>query len=248
MPSPHRQYTKELYDKFDYIATWLPTAPIKLGDVGIVAKSGFDQLTSLEKLDISFDVREGASIGQFSYATEGAVSVHFKAQGEVPPPLSQLMQAEAGVIIEMGRASATLFQAADARSRSIDDPASLGRRILDRYKLGEWDGHHFVVTEVMEAKAATILISSSADARVEFSVSGKATVGVLNLTDLDAGLRIEHKRNLHTEIVARGGLVPLFRARRVHRRYLGLGEAIFREPEPQIEFDAITPEHLSYED
>jgi hypothetical protein len=214
--------------------------------VGIFANSGFDRLTSLEKLDISFDVRESESTGQVSYSTEGAVSVHFKAQGEVPPPFSQLTQAEAGVIVEMGRASATLFQAADTRLRSIDDQAALEKRILELYKFGAWDQRHFVVTEVMDATAATILISSSADARAEFMASGKATIGALNLADLSAGLHIQHKRNLHTEIVARGGLVPLFRARSIQRPFLGLGRAVFREQ--QVQFKEITPDDLIYDE
>jgi hypothetical protein len=171
--------------------------------------------------------------------------VHFKAKGEAPLPTSQLKLAEAGLTIDMTRASATLFQAADARSASIDDQVALGDQIVERYKSGDWERNYFVVTEVVEVKSATILISSSADARVELAATGEIAPMALSIAGLDAGLRLEHSRNMHTEIIASNGLTPLFKARHIQKKFLGLGSPFFRS---RPELRELKPADLDYEE
>jgi hypothetical protein len=245
MASPHKQYTKELYNQFTYLAMWLPSVPIKLGDVGIFNKGRFERITRLRNLGLSFEIRQDKTPSQVSYATEGAVSLSFKAEGEAPPPVSQLTAAQAGFLIEMTRANATLFQALETYSPSIEDQVTLGKQILELYKTGEWDLKYFVVTEILEARSATILISSSVNARVELSATGKINPGMIDLADIHAGLRLEHSRNMNTQIIATAGLTPLFKARSVKKRF-GLGNAFFRDSE--FELSGLTPEDIDYEE
>jgi len=245
MSSPHRQYTKELYTQLAYTATWLPGVPLCLGDVGTFTKGIFERVMNIKELGISFDVRQDKTPSQIDYSSERAVSISFKAAGETPKPMSQLTVSQAGFTIEMTRDNAIMFQAVETYSPSIEDQVSLGKRIVRLYKGEKWRPEYFVITEILVAKSATILISSAAKAQVEISVTGSVTPGGLNLADINAGLRLEHSRNMHTRIIATGGLTPLFKARCVKKKKLRPGELEFRGGPG---FHEMTPEDIDYEE
>ncbi|MET0400558.1 MAG: hypothetical protein ABW277_27455 [Longimicrobiaceae bacterium] len=248
MVAPQKQYTRELFDKFSYLATWLPGVPLRVGDVGIIREGHFQRLSSLENLGFTFAVRQDHAAAQLDYASRGAVSVYFKAAGAIPPAGSVLAEASAGVVIRMNRENSVLFQALGASFPSIEDQLSLEHEIRRRHAAGEWNMDYLVVTEVLEARAATILIASSSDARVELSVRGNLGMGNVSIADLDAGFEIAHFRGMHTRIVASEGLTPLFRAKRLRNRFLA--GPVFRGGEPEsrtpddLEFAALTPDDL----
>lgn len=244
MPSPQKQYTQELFDKFGYMATWLPGVPVRLGDIGTYKKGQFERVTSLKNLGIPFRVLKGTSTGQANYASQGSVSETFKAKGEASELAKYLAKAEAGFIIEMSRANATLFKAVETRTSQIDDLQSLGEIILELYTLGNWDPKHFVVVETLDVESATIFISSSANARAELSAAGNVTPGGISIADINAGLQIQFASNMHTQIVASKGLTPLFKARSVKKPIFG--PAVFRSAE--LDLAEITPEEIEYEE
>lgn len=247
MADPQKQYTRELFDKFSYLAAWLPGVPLRLGDVGVVRDGHFQRVSSLENLGFTFAVRPDHAALQLDYASRGAVSVTFKAAGAVPPPGSVLARASAGVVIRMSRENSVLFQVLGASFPSIDDQLGLEHEIRRRHAAGEWDTDHLVVTELVQARAATILIASSSDARVELSARGNLNAGSISVADLDAGFEIAHLRGMHTRIVASQGLTPLFRAKRLRNRLLA--GPVFRGGDPgprgpDLQFAALSPDDL----
>ena len=247
MASPQRQYTNELHDRFGYIATWLPGVPVRLGDIGIMGPHGFEYVTNLKNFGIAFRVRRDSNATSYQYASAGAVSVSFNAAADAPVLGQVASQASAGVTVEMSRANAVLFVVQGARSPSIENQEELGRQVLDLHEAGRWQENYLVVTEVLEASCGTVLISSDSNARVEIAASGNATINTLELANAQLGLRVRSSRNLHTQILASEGMTPLFRARGVKRRLLGLGSAIFRSP-AQAEVTELTPADLTYEE
>lgn len=248
MAGPQKQYTRELFDKFSYLATWLPGVPLRVGDVGVMRDGHFQRVSALESLGIDFAVRRDHAGAQLDYASRGAVSVSFKAAGAVPPAGSVLAQASAGVVIQMNRENSVLFQVLGASFPSIEDQLGLEHQIRRRHAAGQWNTDHLVVTEVLQARAATILIASSSDARLELSIRGSLSTGNISIADLNAGFETAHFRGMHTRIVASEGLTPLFRARRLRNRLFS--GPVFRsaEPEPRgadgLEFAALTPDDL----
>jgi hypothetical protein len=248
MSGPQKQYTRELFDKFSYLAAWLPGVPLRVGDVGIMRDGHFQRVSSLENLGFTFAVRQDHAAAQLDYASRGAVSVTFKAAGAIPPAGSVLGRASAGVVIRMNRENSVLFQVLGASFPSIEDQLGLEHEIRRRHAAGEWNTDHLVVTEVLQARAATILIASSSDARVELSARGDLSAGSVSIADLDAGFEIAHFRGMHTRIVASEGLTPLFRARRLRSRFLA--RPVFRGGEPgardpdELEFAALAPDDL----
>ncbi|MBV9772355.1 MAG: hypothetical protein JO040_00300, partial [Gemmatimonadetes bacterium] len=159
MVDPQKQYVRELFDKFSYLATWLPGVPLRVGDVGVMRDGYFQRLSSLENLGLTFTVRQDDVGTQLDYASRGAVSVSFKAAGAIPPYGSVLAEASAGVVIRMNRENAVLFQVLGASFPSIEDQLGLEHEIRRRHAAGEWNTDHLVVTEVLQARSATILIA-----------------------------------------------------------------------------------------
>lgn len=248
MIGPQKQYTRELFDKFSYLAAWLPGVPVRLGDVGIIRDGHFQRVSSLENLGFTFAVRQDHAAAQLDYASRGAVSISFKAAGAIPPQGSVLARASAGVVIRMNRGNSLLFQVLGASFPSIEDQLSLEHEIRRRHAVGEWNTDHLVVTEVLQAGAAAILIASSSDARVELSARGNLSAGSISIADLDAGFEVAYSRGMHTRIVASAGLTPLFRARRLRSRFFAGpvfrgGGPESRDPE-NLEFAALTPDDL----
>jgi hypothetical protein len=248
MLAPQKQYTRELFDKFSYLAAWLPGVPLRVGDVGVVRDGLFQRVSSLESLGFAFAVRQDHADARLDYASRGAVSVSFKAAGAIPPVGSVLARASAGVVIRMNRENAVLFQVLGASFPSMEDQVALEHEVRRRHAAGEWITEHLVVTEVVQARAATILIASSSDARIELSARGSLDTGGVSIADLDAGFKIAHLRGMHTRIVASDGLTPLFRAKRLRSRLFA--GPVFRggEPEPSepdgLEFAALAPDDL----
>lgn len=248
MVGPQKQYTRELFDKFSYLATWLPGVPLRVGDLGVMQDGHFQRVSSLENLGVTFTVRQDHASANLDYASRGAVSVSFKAAGAIPPDGSVLAEASAGVVIQMNRENSVLFQVLGASFPSIEDQLSLEHEIRRRHAEGQWNMDHLVVTEVLQARVATILIASSSDARVELSARGNLSPTNLSIADLDAGFEIAQVRGMHTRIVASEGLTPLFRAKRLRNRFFA--GVVFRGDEPEsrdpddLEFAMLGPDDL----
>lgn len=248
MAGPRKQYTRELYEKLSYLATWLPGVPLRVGDIGVMRDGHVQRVSSLDNLRIAFAVRRDHASAQLDYASRGAVSVAFKAAGAIPPDGSVLPEASAGVVIQMSRENSVLFQALGASFPSIEDQLGLEREIRLRHAGGGWDTDWFVVTEVLQARAATILIASSSDARLELSARGSLSPANISVADVEAGFEIAHVRGMHTRIVACEGLTPLFRAKRLRKRLFA--RPVFRGGEPEsrdpddLELAPLTPDDL----
>jgi hypothetical protein len=245
------QYTRELRDRFGYSATWVPTSEIRIGDVGMLRHHEFERLATLADFGVSFDVRESRAEASIDYASEGAVSVAVKAAGQAPPVGLGLTLAEAGVIVSFGVKNAIVLQATGCVVASIENVHGLAKRMLDLYEGQRWPEDYVAVTEVVRAQGATVLISSASGGSVALTARGGVTLGPTSLGDVNAGLQVALSRDIDTQIVARGGLCPLFRARGIRKRWLRTPEVVRRGGTPvsvaQSDSDAFVDE-VDYED
>ena len=224
MPPLNIQYHRELREQYSYTPTWIPILAVRLGDVGRLTGNGYERVASLANFDIDFDVRDDPSTGHLRYESKGAVMWQTKAAGEAPVEGSVLAQAEAGVLLSFGRENAVFFEASGCVTASIDNQVTLGGEILERYQKQAWPKDHVVVTEVIRARHATVLISSSANAKAEFNVAANVSLADVSLTDVDAGIKLAGSRHVGTQIVAEASLTPLFKAK-------GVCKPLFRPPD-----------------
>ncbi|MCB1638310.1 MAG: hypothetical protein KDI15_05640, partial [Thiothrix sp.] len=232
----HQRYTREIYDNLRYRPTWLPGTPIQLGSVGIIESGIFRPVTSLERLNVAFEAVTDASRDAISYNSKTGVSITFKAAGDSNPGFEAITKASAGALIEFSRHGAIVLQLQGAASHRIADQPALYKALLRAIVLGDedqWQRNWVAITEVVQAESATIVISGSADSKLELKASGSAAPA--SLVDASAGLSVARESQVSTRIIAESGLTPLYRGVRVRRGFLWL----FDEVQPA---SALTPE------
>src|SRR5580658_4117793 len=74
MASPNDLYVKAIHERFGYFGTWLPNAPVGLGDVGLVEGCSFRRVSSLAGLGIAFGIRTSANPMRFHYTRHAEVT------------------------------------------------------------------------------------------------------------------------------------------------------------------------------
>lgn len=210
-----KKYIKELHKHFGYHATWLPGTKLDLGDIGKMVKGTFVRISNLENKNIHFEIELDETKMDLDYSSKGSVSVSSKASGTVPSIGSVLKEAEAGISVEFNRENAILFKAKGTLSHAIEDQIKLGDEILKRYNSGDWNKDWIVVTEVVVADSATILISSSSKAKIELKAKAELNISSVGIASADLDVNPAFSKDLSTEMIASSGITPLFRARKV---------------------------------
>jgi hypothetical protein len=216
MTSLAMQYSTEIAQGLKYLATWVPQTRLELGDIGTIEDSVFVPWSSLRAVgyDASrFGVTPWGPAVSFAYQSAGSVDVSFKAKGEVKADLPNVPKGSAGAAIRFGRGGAVFFSANGCRSRRLDDGLALRQRLLELNDRGLWNKDWVVVTEVVEAASATILVSSGLDASIELKAKGK----VATVADLSAGVTAVNASGVQARIVAERRLTPLFHAVKVNK-------------------------------
>lgn len=214
MKSPVKQYTNELYKKFGYYATWMPGTPMELGTIGIMDGKVFVKRTHLRNLSIAFDTDEDPSRDDLDYTSETGVTFTPKVSGTIPSAGSVLTQADAGFTVEFSREKALLFKVKGAQYVSIRDQEKLGREIARLKEEGKWKKEWVVIVELVKADSATILISGSANSKIELKANANIGATKLDIADASLELGIAISKSMSTNIIAEQGLTPLFRVRR----------------------------------
>jgi len=237
---PKEQYTQEMKSKFGYFATWNPGLSIKLGTFGVLKGALFVRIGEIGQRGVQFGKTPPSLTPiNFSYNSKGAVKITTKLAGSIKPAGSALGEADAGIIVEFSKENAVLFETQKANTSSIDDTVVLGEQILDLYRAGKWDKNWVVVTELISAEAATILISNSAGAKIELKANANLQMPQLNIADAAFSFGIASDQNMETRIVAQHGITPLF-------RLMGIKSSLFSGPEfnplEVSSLDLLTPE------
>lgn len=221
--SLNEHYTKEIKKRYNYSATWAPDTPISLGAVGKMINYEFDRMTSLQNLNIPFKPISVETSGEvqkeYRYYSADHGSMDVKLSGAAPIPGINLLQADAGVGIRFERDKSIVFHLYGCSITRIDDIQSLLKELEARYKAGNWDKDNVVVTEVIYASRATILISEQSSSQWGVKVSGILGLQNFNLANLGADAVVVNNKGFGTEIFSRGGLIPLFKAHGLKRRF-----------------------------
>jgi hypothetical protein len=209
-----KKYTNELYRHLHYYATWLPGTPLELGTIGTMKNKEFTKKSHLRNVGIDFEIVEDTTKSDLNHTSQGAVTISPKLSGKIPQVGSALGQGDAGFTVKFSKQNAILFKAKGTVTSSIEDQFKLGRQIRKKCEQGEWDKSYVVITELVKADSATILISSSSKGKVELKARGNITATKLDIADMQLQLYIAFERDLSTKILAEQHLTPLFKVRR----------------------------------
>ena len=218
MKATVKRYTDELYRQFHYYATWLPTSPVELGSIGTFDDREFTRISHLHDQGIEYETYDTPNKGDLDYSSQGAVTVSPKLSGKIPAAGSVLSQVDAGFTVDFSRKNAIMFRAKGTVCTSIKDQVKLGRDIKKKYEEGKWDKKWVVITELVRADSATILISSAVNSKVELKANANIGTRKLDIADANLDLGIAFEKNIETKVVAEKGLTPLFKVRRGRER------------------------------
>lgn len=244
MSSAQKQYTNEMKRKFGYYATWNPGAPLKLGDIGTFEQNVFTKISDLESLEITFGIRPDLAKTHLEHNSQGSVTLTTKLSGTVAPPGSVLVDADAGIIAEFGKENSILFKANNTTTPSIKDTIKLGNEILELYKKGKWNKNWVIITEVVEAESATIIISNAINGKIELKANANIDAPMIDIADGKFNFSQQFTRGLETKIISAEGLTPLFKVMGLKTRLLLPPIFKTQSIEP---FDIITPETAAAE-
>jgi hypothetical protein len=206
--------------RFGYSATWVPTSNVRIGDVGVLRNYHYERVRNIKDFGIGFETRVDSATGILHYASADSVTIAVKAASDLPAGVPTITPLDARIEVSFNKESAVFFQASDCKTTSIEDQHALEQSLLALYEADEWPEEYVIITELIQAKRATILISSGKSALIEFAVSGNIELGDYTLVDADAGIRVDRASSIGTQIVAEGGLTPLFKAKGVKKRLL----------------------------
>ena len=243
------KYTRELKQQFGYLATWLPSTPLELGDIGVLKKNSFTKISNLSDFDIEFEVEPDFSKSNIEHSSSGSVSIVAKLSGTVAPSGSSLVQADAGFIVDFSKENAVFFKALGTTSPSIKNQIAVGSKIVEFFKAGKWDKSWVVVTEIVNAESATILISNSSNGKIELKVSGDVQAAQIDIADIGLGLKATFSKDLSTKIIANDALTPLFKVSKLKTKIFSPPAFEMKSANPVVmttngvtSIDLVTPE------
>jgi hypothetical protein len=229
------KYAEEIKEGFkNYLATWVPQTRIALGDVGILNGKTFVGWSSLRAMGYppsQFGASPWGVPAPMVFQSQDTTQIGFKTKAELAkiPGVPQIADLSFGAEIKFGKQGAVVFSAKDARVQRIDNVIALGKTILDLFYRGLWEEKWILVTEVVKAARATILISDSSNSSLVLKTKAKA----MDIADLSANVSAVFSSGAQIRIVAEEGLTPLFRAVRVDDSWwsTNVKSVVFADPE-----------------
>lgn len=209
-----RNYSAEIESNLDYLATWLPSAAIALGEVGYARRGGFERVGSLSDYGMDITEQESGNVGSITYASRDAVTVELEKGGA--------SGIGSGVLdISFRRADAVLFSSVECRLRRLLVTPTLIETLAARSEAGTWDNNLAIVAEIVTAGRTTVLIASSATAMARLSADAGVAATSLGLNELAAWARLSRAQDLSLQVAGAVGITPLYRARRLRRSWFG---------------------------
>ena len=222
MTSAEKQYTNEMKKKFGYYATWNPGLPLELGDIGTFDGNVFTHRSNLSEKGIEFEIREDNSRSELEHNSNGSVAITNKLAGKIPPPGSVLADVDAGIIVEFSKENATVFKANNTTTPTIKDKDKVGDQVLELYNEGKWKKEWMVITELIVAESATVIISKKSNSKIELKANANIKLPALDIADAKFEFSSAFARGLETKIITAEGLTPLFKV-------MGVKKRIFRD-------------------
>ncbi|MFZ2897006.1 MAG: hypothetical protein WA004_00185 [Saprospiraceae bacterium] len=218
-------YLRQMSNKFQYRATWSPYRKMQVGRFGSFSGSNWMEEGSLID-DFDLDIKISSDPGQnvLELTSETGVTISTKLSGKPSGAFAALSDTEAGIAVEFGAENAIVFRAKNITHHQLANKAAITRKIVDLWRKGIWKEHYLILSEVMEAASATILVSAGANAKIELKADATIETGNIDIADASLGLEAARDQNIGVNIVAKSGITPLYQV-------VGLKRKLWNDPE-----------------
>lgn len=211
MSKPAKFYLKQMSEKTAYRATWDPGKPLRLGQIGKLDSFGvFSVYSNLEKEGIPMEVEEG-TFGDMDYTSSDSVTITTKLSGSVPAAGSVFSDADAGFSFDFKSDESIVFQAGEVKTSHITNLGAIEQQILDKYRANNWDKDWLIISALITAGSATIIISNSSNVKLDLKAKAGVAAGSLKLTDASLGLTVAREQGSTLKYISQNGLTPLYR-------------------------------------
>ncbi|MFE6978228.1 hypothetical protein [Streptomyces sp. NPDC057682] len=229
MASIPEMYTREMHTNFEYLACWLPSTRMAVGDVGILSGHRFRKLTTLAELGIPFTRNGDSPFTDINYASADCVAVDTGARLG-----SSAEDALCDVSVTFARDGATLFQAAGCVQETVGNLPGLESALRARHGSGDWRLEYVVVTEVVRTGPTVILVAERKGARLDLQVSTAALTSPLPFARATAKYAVARRQGIAAEVLVPDGATPLFNAVQLRKRPLRGYDLVFRDDDDEL--------------
>ena len=191
--------------------------PFKLGQiVSWNRRSGFEVVGHIndDYIDLNFNasVVDGQAVADLDFGNETGIELKAKFAGNAPLPSSNLQVDDAGFSIDFSSQGAYLLKTRGTKVAYIQNVAELGDRVREYYLNGKWNRKWFVITLLVSADIATLLISKSRNGKIELKATGEFSGVEEELVSVDASFATAWKKDISTNIIGKvGPFYPLFK-------------------------------------
>ena len=239
MSSLAKTYTKELLHEQKYLANWLPNNPLKLGDIGEFKDNCFIVKGNIKNHQVDFETEDGNADTDFNYSSKGGVSINTKLSGSIAPLGGVLGEADAGIIVEFSREKAILLKTKNTKVSRIKDQITLEAQMLELFKKNILKSKRAVITEIIYADGATILVSNSNSAKIELKATAHLEkAAMLDIADASFAFDIPYRKDLAAEYITKNGLTIFYRVMAVTNGFFTGGRVVTKGGYRDGEFKA----------
>jgi hypothetical protein len=216
MPELVDLYSKGIKRKLkNYWAAWLPGTRFAIGDIGTLNGYLFEKVGTLGQLGLKYYEQEDADPSPLDISSEFDVTVSLKAVGETDSSFANIAVAEAGLKVEFGTQGAFILQAPEMFASEVGDRLNLQLQIIDAFRRGKWEKDWLVITYLLKAPSATVLISKSSNSSLELAIKAYLSGTVAALGAADAGISIRYKKGDTVNMIGGKNVTPLFQLSRL---------------------------------
>ena len=213
-------YIKTLYDKYKFLATWLPNDTISIGDYGIISNNLFQKMGSLKDFNIQFnEIRSDSPVDlSLHYETNIEYTNNLSVKTNLPEVL-KIGNGKAN--FKFGKEGAFTFDALECYTYNMDSRGIVGEKIKEIYKTekGKWNKKWYVIDRLIKVKSATILVSNTNQSSLELDLQAK--LPALNLADSNVSFNIRSEQGEIIKILSSDSITPLFMASKLKNSFFG---------------------------
>jgi hypothetical protein len=222
-----------------YRATWDPALPLQIGDLVKIDDFGvLNIFGSLADKGIIPVVRQTVSPLDWKLSSQRGIKVNVKLAGKLPVATSTLADVDAGFNIQFDSSNSVLFNISGYTTSVITNLDEIEAAVLAQYHKKTWDADLLIITNLIHADAATIIISDKGAASIDLKAKANIQAGDLKLTDTSLGLTCTRETGSTTQFIALGGLTPLYKVmglRGLFSKHLDTREVGFTGEAPAAE-------------
>ncbi len=215
-------YSKGIKRKLaNYWAAWLPGTRFAIGDIGVLKGHLFEKVGTLDELKLKYYTETDNDSSPLDISSESGVAISTKAAGETNSSFSYVGAAEAGLKIEFGSKGAFIVQAPETFGSEMGDRLNLRRQIIRAYGKGIWEKDWLVITRLVTATSATVLISKSSNTSLELTAKTNLSGVVAALGAANAGLTVKYQQGDTISMIEGRNVTPFFQLSRLKTSLFG---------------------------